>query len=232
MSAYAQTKDLTTLKREYGEYLFSRDEQNNYVCFFAGCGQKLKANFQRHVSRHQDDEDEPDKRLMASLKARHEARMEEWTAVATKECVYEDHERLWPGVPRVQPEESFYSNSTKCKKCYIYLQSTRIRRARLGLAPLEPAGNRSSSRLSRRPVTPVTRRPVKRVRETAVPPHAHLLAPGGDPLHRAAAVGALWAQAIVAEVSTFICLLFNLDIESCISHSSFAGTGDGRRAGG
>ena len=57
-------------------------------------------------------------------------------------CTHEDHDALWPELPRLQSEDSFYSHTTKCKKCYIYLQTERVRRARQGLGPSPRAGGR------------------------------------------------------------------------------------------
>lgn len=47
----------------------------------------------------------------------------------------EDHDVLWPDLPRTQPTDAFYSHSNKCKKCYIWLQQERIRRQRAGYVP-------------------------------------------------------------------------------------------------
>lgn len=57
----------------------------------------------------------------------------------------DDHEVLWPDLPRLQSIDAFYSHSTKCKKCYIYLQSERTRRQRSGLPPLPSTVRRSRS---------------------------------------------------------------------------------------
>ncbi len=57
---------------------------------------------------------------------------------------------LFPDVPLVQSGENFYSHSTKCKKCYIWLQQDRQRRARNGevLVGRPPAAASSSSSFS------------------------------------------------------------------------------------
>jgi hypothetical protein len=57
-------------------------------------------------------------------------------------CTHDDHETLWPDLPRLQNEDCFYSHTTKCKKCYIYLQTERVRRARQGLGPAPRASGR------------------------------------------------------------------------------------------
>jgi hypothetical protein len=57
------------------------------------------------------------------------------SSTAPKMCTHELHETLWPDIPRLQSGEFFYSHSTKCKKCYIFMQQDRQRRARNGELP-------------------------------------------------------------------------------------------------
>lgn len=236
-SAVPVQGSLGHLKRKYGDHAFERDEGGSYTCFFVGCRRTMKANFQRHVSAHEEAGDVVDKQWLNELLDRwteQQERAEErghtigyaGGVAGGKMCVYEDHDRLWPTLPRVQPEENFYTNSQKCKKCYIYLQSNRIRRARLGL-PTSSSGSSSSSSFSmplaprrasrfRDPEAPPTPfragaaaavsggggggagGPRKRRREVG-PEQADVLAPRAGRALREAAVGAAWSAAILAE---------------------------------
>jgi hypothetical protein len=43
---------------KYGLRLFRQDKRGNWVCFFRGCGQRMAANFSRHVLRHERNGDQ------------------------------------------------------------------------------------------------------------------------------------------------------------------------------
>ncbi len=140
-----------------------------------------------------------------------------------KSCTHEDHDTLWPDLPRLQGEECFYSHSTKCKKCYIFLQTDRVRRARQGLGPApRPSSRRGrdagavphhaaalQARSAEQARRPAKRRAVQRGGRDAAS-EAML---GGPVLHvsssgsaedaaslRAAAVATAWGAAILNEV--------------------------------
>lgn len=143
-------KDLLTLKRQYGDFLFQKSHDGFYTCFFKGCGQQMKANFQRHVNRHEEQADDVDDVMVenrrkeslapAQLMQRlvSEPRIGATALIdiaGAKMCMHEDHEALWPDTPRLQPLDAFYNHSTKCKRCYIFLQTDRVRRQRSGQPP-------------------------------------------------------------------------------------------------
>lgn len=52
---------------KYGPLLFHKDDQGLYTCFFTGCGKKLKANFSRHVAKHEMDGDKMDPNLATQI---------------------------------------------------------------------------------------------------------------------------------------------------------------------
>ncbi len=54
---------------KYGPLLFHKDDQGLYTCFFTGCGKKLKANFSRHVAKHEMDGDKVDPNLASQIQS-------------------------------------------------------------------------------------------------------------------------------------------------------------------
>jgi hypothetical protein len=134
----------------------------------------------------------------------------------TKMCSYEDHDFLWPDVSRYQGEDAFYAHSTKCKKCYIHLQSDRMRRTRQGLPPAELPPRRSTRRDSDLPIQSRRLRnqpednaisaivsPPPPKRSKAAPLGAHIQASPAPPGLREVAVGAAIGRAIATELRLY-----------------------------
>lgn len=108
---------------KYGPLLFHKDEQGQYSCFFAGCGKKLRANFSRHVAKHEMDGDRVDPALASQIQTTSASK----TQGNTKICSHPTHQEWWGTCPE-QPGSEFYKRCSKCKKCCIFarLSDTRF----------------------------------------------------------------------------------------------------------
>lgn len=115
---------------KYGPLLFHKDDQGLYTCFFTGCGKKLKANFSRHVAKHEMDGDKMDPNLATQIQTSSASK----NLGTTKICSHPTHQEWW-GTSAEQPVTEFYKRCSKCKKCYIRLQQE-SKRQRLSLEGL------------------------------------------------------------------------------------------------
>eukprot|EP00026_Physarum_polycephalum_P003702 Phypoly_transcript_03716.p1 GENE.Phypoly_transcript_03716~~Phypoly_transcript_03716.p1 ORF type:complete len:756 (+),score=121.12 Phypoly_transcript_03716:73-2340(+) len=120
---------------KYGPLLFHKDDQGLYTCFFTGCGKKLKANFSRHVAKHEMDGDKMDPTLATQIQTSSASK----NLGTTKICSHPTHQEWW-GTSSEQPVTEFYKRCSKCKKCYIRLQqeSKRLRIESLNNSPAPP----------------------------------------------------------------------------------------------
>lgn len=139
---------------KYGPLLFHKDDQGLYTCFFTGCGKKLKANFSRHVAKHEMDGDKMDPNLATQIQTSSASKNLGTTKVSfimhlsfltsfshpnfslttTHICSHPTHQEWW-GTSAEQPVTEFYKRCSKCKKCYIRLQQE-SKRQRLSLEGL------------------------------------------------------------------------------------------------
>jgi hypothetical protein len=146
---------------KYGPLLFHKDDQGLYTCFFTGCGKKLKANFSRHVAKHEMDGDKMDPTLATQIQTSSASKNLGTTKVSFSSfsfhrshssivhpapfltaryiCSHPTHQEWW-GTSAEQPVTEFYKRCSKCKKCYIRLQqeSKRLRIESLNNSPAPP----------------------------------------------------------------------------------------------
>lgn len=143
---------------KYGPLLFHKDDQGLYTCFFTGCGKKLKANFSRHVAKHEMDGDKMDPTLATQIQTSSASKNLGTTKVSyipstspspcilspmylttSHICSHPTHQEWW-GTSAEQPVTEFYKRCSKCKKCYIRLQqeSKRLRIESLNNSPAAP----------------------------------------------------------------------------------------------
>ena len=143
MSYPEHYKDLNTLRKQYGSYLFEKDHEGFHVCFFEDCLNHMKANFQRHINKHEDEGDRVDEAFCEmrteygpnqSPRGRSKPNNNKSSSNLLM-CSYRMHEEVCPNLPRSQPETNFFGNSRKCKTCYVHWTAERIKQAKSSWVP-------------------------------------------------------------------------------------------------